>query len=112
MSTTTDDKVVITIPVSDDDINLDYDDRVSEGDRCMLAQAMIRRLDLTENESILVGYRDWTIRGRGGVVKGRWNPQTSKKIRDWDDGVRHGPFEVNVSFPKDWRQRLNGTGGV
>lgn len=103
-------KSVITINVSDEDINGDYDARKSNGQRCMLAEAFKRRLDLRPGKDMVnIGYGNWTVSGPGGYVSGHFNPATSKKIQEWDDGTRHEPFEINVSFPADWRQRINGT---
>jgi len=106
----TDKKNKITIDVSHEDINNEYDVRKNMGDRCMLAEAFKRRLDLRPGlDGVQIGYEGWSVMGPGGQVHGRFNPQTSKKIREWDEGTRHDPFSINVTFPADWRQRINGS---
>lgn len=100
----------ITIHVSKEDINDNYDDRRNQGDRCMLAEAFKRRLDLRPGvDRVRIGYGVWTLYGPKGQLSGRFNLQIRKKIQEWDAGVRHEPFDISVTFPSDWRQRLNGT---
>lgn len=102
-------KSTITIDVSDEDINDEYDERIADSSRCMLAEAFKRRLDLRPGiDTVDIGYRSWTVAGPGGEINGRFNPQTGKKIKDWDEGTRHDPFTINVTFPADWRQKING----
>lgn len=97
----------ITIHVSEEDINEDADRRRNYGDRCMLAEAFKRRLDLRPGQdSVHIGYGKWQVRGPKGTISGRFPPLTTKKIKEWDDGVKHDPFDINVTFPADWRQRL------
>lgn len=98
----------IKISVTPSDITDDRDMRLSDGNTCMVAQAIRRRLDLPEEVDLDVGYSNFSIQGRKGDLTIPLPDRIGARIKRWDDGAKTRPFEFEVEFPDDWRKKITG----
>ena len=76
---------------------------------CMVAKAVREQLDLTPNIIISVNGETVEIYGPKGGHAFHFDlpKETTRRIEDWDAGIDpEEPFDVELAFPPDWRERL------
>lgn len=93
----------IKINVTQDEID---NSEIGQPESCMVAEAFRRRLDLPETVGVDISIVRNSLDTRHGRIEFSLPRSVQQRIKRWDQGSKGKPFEFEVEFPDDWREKL------